>query len=317
MFINRSHRKAVRPGLAILVLCAFLISAMPRPALALTIENKSWIYAYWVALIPILLAKLAFDPMVSHGDFSGKGMDVDLTSLDVTFPVYSTDELTFGIFGGIGEGDMSWKRFGGTEMDGDFYRGGGYALFTPAPDTRLLFDLSYSYIDTDVQGFGGRGSFDTDLYTLHGDVTRRFDRGDYWLQPSVGFVYSHADRESFVDGFSFPTPSDDITLRRVYAGLGVGRPLSTGYQCDAGDSQCQPGILYLRVEGFYDDVDADAKDPTFPADAELDDDYFGASATVGAGIPVSKRATVGGALTGITAGDLDGYVANVYFLMRM
>ncbi len=312
MFLNRLSIKSLRLILAAVFIFVTVSVSVPRTASAWGYEMNFFVVQYLLFLTLVIPIKLQYDPQISYGEARGKGMDGDQTVLDVSLPIPVNEKLSFGVYGGCGKTKLSWDRFS-TRVEGDIVRGGGFAVITPTPDIRLLFDYTYSHLDSDFEGFGSTGTFATDVHTIHGEISKRFDRGKYWLEPIAGFVYAHADRESFVDTVFFETtPQSDIELTRFFGGLTMGVPIPAFYHCDENDAGCQPGLLYVRVRGFHDDLSGEAKDPTFPPDARLDDNYLGVSGTVGANIPVSKTVSIGGALTGFNAGDLDGYMVKAF-----
>jgi hypothetical protein len=70
--------------------------------------------------------------------------------------------------------------------------------------------------------------------------------------------------------------------------------------------------VWVNATGFYDNFSDVARDPTFPSGDRPDEEYLGFEGTFGLNIPVYDYVSIGGTVTGFSAGDLYGYNAQAF-----
>lgn len=304
--------------MTVLIFITASVSA-PRQAAAFGNEMAAYIIMTWrLFLITPMIHIFNFkfraplsDPL-SYGQISGNKIDGDQLAYHAAFPIPINDRLTLGVLGGYGNANMEWDRYT-TDVDGDMFFGGLYAVCKLPADTSVYLNYTYANIDSDFDSLGSSGSFDTDIHTIKAEATKNFDMGRYWLEPVVGIVYGQAEREEFVDSlWSETTEEVDIKLTSFKGGLTAGMPIQVGYACTESDTDCHPGLVFMNATVFHDNFDDVDRDPTFPASDRPDEDYWGVEATVGVNIPVSANVSTGATLNGFSAGSFDGYKAMLF-----
>jgi hypothetical protein len=315
MLKGRRRIKSLRVVFVAIFAFVSISVSTPRTASAYIVEVNTYLISmmrlfgmglFHMLLLHPIFARITTDPL-SHGEIRGNGIDGSQTVLYATLPIPVREKLTLGVFGGIADNDLKWDRFA-TKIDGDMDFVGGFVILEPVPDTRLKFSYSYSKIDATFESLGSTGAFDADIHTFNGEISRRFHKKRYWLEPLAGFLYGKANRESFVDTlWAEKTPHSDLKLKRFFGGVTLGVPVSIGYTCSENDPACRSGLVFARAMAFHERFSGIGQDPEFPDSERQDDSYLGFSGTLGADIPVCRNVSVGSTVTKFSAGDQDGY----------
>lgn len=136
-----------------------------------------------------------------------------------------SERATLGAFGRIRRGEVESTALQ-SSLDSDFYGGGLFAALTSHGGARLLLSGLYETSDSDIIIQGVTGSFDTDQWTVEGQIDKRFQRDNAWIEPAIRMFYTEADRESYQDSAGNRIASSTLSLARLSVGPTVGTTIT-------------------------------------------------------------------------------------------
>ena len=84
-------------------------------------------------------------------------------------------------------------------LDSDFWGGGAYLTSTLGGGLNLSLAGLYEIGNNDIRIGSDTGSFDSRHITLEGRLDKRYNLGEWWIEPGVGVRYIDTDQDNYTD----------------------------------------------------------------------------------------------------------------------
>ncbi len=207
-----------------------------------------------------------------------------------------TDSFLVGVLGGYNSANLDTQTAGGSgEFEADGFSVGPYIGVQLSEF--LILDALFAYTRSDYDNRVGAtiGDFDADRYTFAANLTGKFERGVFFIEPSVSFTYAVEKQESYVDSAALAHGSNTVRAGRVTVGPKLGYVLHTP------DGTVTPWVAGYFVYDFSNQGNVPASG--LPDLGDL------ASASIGAGIDAALDGFTLGLRSNITGLGSGGYVS--------